>query len=86
MARFLFFALIGVLFWAWLSRKSGEPKPPLPPGSPPSPEKPGASVIVPCADCGIHFPQSDGCSITSGGVTRWYCCTEHRDRAPLRGG
>ena len=80
MARFIFFALIAALAWAWWSRQAATP--PRVPKSPEPAAPPPPDVMVPCAHCGTHFPQKDGVSATQGAVPQWYCSSAHRDLGP----
>ncbi len=83
MARFIFFALIAALVWAWWSRRasrSGQAK--APPVAEQVRPSVATDVMQPCAHCGAHVPQQDGISVTQGDVTHWYCSSAHRALGP----
>jgi uncharacterized protein len=84
MARFIFFALIAALVWAWWSRRTTQRGMDDRPAADPVPPMPEPAVMVPCAHCGTHFPQKDGFSTSTGELIHWYCSSAHRDLGPRR--
>jgi uncharacterized protein len=84
MARFLFFALLAVLVWAWWSRHKGKGSSTSVQPPPAAGPKLGPDEMTACAHCGLHFPQSEGLAVTHGEHTDWYCSPSHRDQGPKR--
>jgi uncharacterized protein len=75
MKYLLFFAIVGLVWWVWSKRSSGDvsknagkPRP--------------AERMVTCAQCGVNLPRSD--SLEQDG--EHYCCVSHRDAGPATGG
>jgi len=68
MKYLLMFALLGVVWWAWVKRHSHEDNQSSPRRDPP-PEK-----MVTCSYCAVHLPESEG--VIDG--ERIYCCEAHR--------
>ncbi|MDE2592899.1 MAG: hypothetical protein KGL57_01575 [Burkholderiales bacterium] len=59
-------------------------KPSAPPSPPPTPEAktPPVQVMLTCAHCGIHFPQSEALTLTHNGQSQHYCCKAHLQTGP----
>ncbi|RVU43391.1 PP0621 family protein [Rubrivivax rivuli] len=81
MKYLLLLAVAALALW-WFKRRSAEP----PSKPPPAPPKPAARppsteplVMVACAHCGVHLPQSDATTDASG---RPYCGEAHRAAGP----
>jgi len=68
MKYLLLIALVAGIWWAW-KKRSQRPPAPRPPKEAPDPE-----LMVVCAHCGVHLPQSD--SIRANGAD--FCCEAHR--------
>lgn len=49
---------------------------------PPEPSKHQPQVMLTCAHCGVHFPQSDAIEVTQGGRTQHFCCPDHMRAGP----
>ncbi len=87
MARFLFFVLLGLVAWAWWSRQSDKigQQPSAPPQAPKGPAANASTepdVMVQCAHCGVHLPQSEACAGAMAGKPKWYCSPAHRELGP----
>ena len=67
MKYLLLLLVLGLLWVSWKKRQ-------VPPVSPRSPEKP-ISAMLPCAHCGVHFPEEDG--VSADGQT--FCSAAHRE-------
>jgi uncharacterized protein len=69
----LLVVLLVVLFgvWLWRSRRLADKRPP-PPARP--------AAMVTCDVCGVHLPQADALTSTTG-VTGVYCSPAHRQQA-----
>jgi uncharacterized protein len=67
MKYLLLIAFVAVIWWVW--KKRAQRPAPRPPRVNPDPE-----LMVVCAQCGVHLPQSD--SIAANGAH--YCCEAHR--------
>ena len=67
MKYLLLIALVAGIWWAW--KKRAQRPAPRPPKEAPDPE-----LMVVCAHCGVHLPQSD--SIKANGAH--FCCEAHR--------
>lgn len=70
MKYLLLIAFVAVIWWAWKMR--AQRPAPRPPRVDRDPE-----LMVVCAQCGVHLPQSD--SVTANGAH--YCCEAHRRAA-----
>jgi uncharacterized protein len=70
----LLVVLLVVLFgvWLWRSRRLADKRPPPPPARP--------AAMVACDVCGVHLPQADALTSTTG-VTGVYCSPAHRQQA-----
>ncbi|UGV31479.1 hypothetical protein LO767_02935 [Halopseudomonas aestusnigri] len=55
-------------FWRAMQQRSTETSSSQPP-------QPDAPVMVRCAQCQVHLPESR--ALRAG--DQWYCCAEHRD-------
>lgn len=84
MLKYLLIALLAIwLFYSPALRKQLR-KPPARPAAPPAPEAqtPPAQVMLTCAHCGIHFPQSESLTLTQGGQSQHFCCKAHLQAGP----
>ena len=67
MKYLLLIALVAGIWWVWKKRaQRPAPRPPR--------VDPDSELMVACAHCGVHLPQSD--SIRANGAH--YCCEAHR--------
>ena len=67
MKYLILLAFIAVVWWAWKKRNQPEQK--ISKSRDPEPQK-----MLVCAQCGVHFPESDG--LSDGGKV--YCSEAHR--------
>jgi len=72
MARLLPFLIIGFVVW-WVLRKlkntSAPPTNPAP--------KTDATLMVACAQCGLHLPADNAVWRQQGANKQYFCCAEH---------
>ena len=71
MGRIFFFVLLALavyIAWKWLQRAS------LTQAEQSRPRDTSAQVMVSCAHCGLHVPQSDSLAMDG----RYFCSDEHR--------
>jgi uncharacterized protein len=68
MKYLLLFAFLSALWWVWSKRKiSGD-------DAPVNRSAPADEKMLPCAHCGVYFPESD--ALVEDGLA--YCCEAHR--------
>ncbi len=72
MKYLLLFAFLSALWWVWSKRKiSGD-------DAPVNRSAPADEKMLPCAHCGVYFPESD--ALVEDGLA--YCCEAHRVAGP----
>ena len=70
MKYLILFAFIAVVWWIWKKRN-------LPEQNTSQSRDPAPQKMLVCAQCGVHFPESDG--LSDGGKV--YCSEAHRRAA-----
>lgn len=85
MFKYLLLAI--VVIWLFYSpalrqqfKRTGEPNK----KAPESPSR-DPQIMLTCAHCGVHFPQSDAVQVTHGGQTQHFCCPDHMRAGPRQG-
>ena len=79
MLKYLLLALLVVwLFYSPALRRLWQ----KPPAAGKAPAPPVQQVMLTCAHCGIHFPQSEALTLTQAGQSQHFCCKAHLQAGP----